>query len=94
MNSPPERVPTRNYWFPAKRFGWGWGRPRTWQGWVVTTAYVAAMVAIGLRAPPQRGIGLFMLLVTLATAALILVCWLTGEPPAWRWGDREDGNPR
>ena len=23
------------YWFPAKRYGWGWGPPQTWQGWVV-----------------------------------------------------------
>lgn len=25
----------RKYWFPAKRFGWGWGLPSAWQGWVV-----------------------------------------------------------
>ena len=23
------------YWFPAKRYGWGWGPPNNWQGWVV-----------------------------------------------------------
>ena len=21
---------TERYWFPAKRYGWGWGAPRTW----------------------------------------------------------------
>ena len=85
----------KNYWFPAKRVGWGWGPPRTWQGWVVTAAYVVAMAVICLRAPPQRDTGLFMLLVTLATAVFILICWLTGEPPAWRWGDRGgDGDSR
>jgi hypothetical protein len=26
------------YWFPAKRYGWGWGIPVTWQGWVVFAA--------------------------------------------------------
>lgn len=87
-------MPVKNYWFPAKRFGWGWGPPRTWQGWVVTAAYVAAMAVICLRAPPQRDTALFMLLVTLATAAFVLICWLTGEPPAWRWGDRGDGDSR
>ena len=25
----------RKYWFPAKRYGWGWGMPNTWQGWLV-----------------------------------------------------------
>lgn len=24
-----------SYWFPAKRYGWGWGLPSSWQGWVV-----------------------------------------------------------
>src|SRR6266702_3273794 len=23
------------YWFPAKRYGYGWGIPTTWQGWLV-----------------------------------------------------------
>jgi hypothetical protein len=23
------------------------------------------------------------------TVALIGTCWLTGEPPRWRWGDRD-----
>jgi len=23
------------YWFPARRYGWGWGLPTAWQGWVV-----------------------------------------------------------
>jgi hypothetical protein len=25
----------RKYWFPAKRYGWGWGIPSSWQGWLV-----------------------------------------------------------
>lgn len=24
----------KNIWFPAKKFGWGWGLPKVWQGWV------------------------------------------------------------
>ena len=30
------------YWFPAKRYGWGWGPPATWQGWAVLAAFVGA----------------------------------------------------
>ena len=29
-----------NYWFPARRYGWGWGLPATWQGWLVLAGYV------------------------------------------------------
>lgn len=77
-----------NYWFKAKRFGWGWGLPAAWQGWVVY-AFFALGVAGVLRAfPPQRApvpfaIGLFAL-----AALLLVVCLLRGEPPRWRWGGR------
>jgi hypothetical protein len=28
-----------NYWFPAGRYGWGWGLPVRWQGWLVLAAF-------------------------------------------------------
>ena len=31
----------KEYWFPAKKYGWGWGLPSTWQGWVVYCVYFA-----------------------------------------------------
>jgi hypothetical protein len=31
------------YWFPAKRYGWGWGPPRVWQGWVVLAIFFALL---------------------------------------------------
>ncbi len=36
--SEPWRMSRQPYWFPAKTYGWGWGLPVTWQGWVVTAA--------------------------------------------------------
>ena len=74
-------------WFPAKRYGWGWGLPRTWQGWTVLAAYIALVVgAMPWREPRVRSVP-FVLYVLALTAALGLVCWLKGEPPRWRWGD-------
>jgi hypothetical protein len=86
--------PAKDYWFPARRFGWGWGPPQTWQGWVVTVVFLAAMAVVCFRVPPWRNTPLFLLLVTVGSAAFALICWLTGEPPQWRWGDREDGDLR
>jgi hypothetical protein len=37
----------KSYWFPAKRYGWGWGVPLCWQGWAVLAAYLAVIVAAG-----------------------------------------------
>ena len=79
----------QKYWFPAKRYGWGWGFPTTWQGLSVLGAYIALLAggASWLRAGHSHG--WFVLYAGGLTAILLLVCWLKGEPPHWRWG-RQD----
>ena len=83
--SRPER-----YWFPAKRFGWGWGFPVTWQGWVALLVYVVLLCLVTRFFEPHQHPFVFTVLVILLTLALWAVCWLKGEPPRWRWGkDRQ-----
>ena len=79
----PER-----YWFPAKRFGWGWGPPATWQGWIVLLGFLSAQIWLALRTLPRSPVD-FMLGSTGLVVVLMLICWLKGEPPSWRWGDRD-----
>ncbi|WP_322045251.1 hypothetical protein [Paraburkholderia sp. J67] len=79
--------PTRDYWFPAKRYGWGWGMPTRWQGWLVLLAYFVMLGATIHVFGPDRHMGAFILVVTLLSLVLVGVCWLKGEPPRWRWGD-------
>ncbi|HUW53602.1 MAG TPA: hypothetical protein VMV99_09345 [Rhodanobacter sp.] len=79
---------SKTYWFPAKRHGWGWGVPRVWQGWVVLVAYVAVLVATGLIFSPAENALAFNAGLAIATIALLLVCWLKGEPPRWRSGSQ------
>jgi len=78
------------YWFPAKRYGWGWGPPVAWQGWAVLVAFIVLAVAgIFVLSPethPFRFLGYLALLCVLLGA----VCWLKGERPRWRWG-KTDG---
>jgi hypothetical protein len=75
-----------DYWFPAKRYGWGWGFPITWQGWLVFAAFFALLlIGIYLFLPGQSLTG-FLLYVIALTVLLIGVCWVKGEPPRWRWG--------
>ncbi|MDC6178149.1 hypothetical protein C2I33_02465 [Ralstonia solanacearum] len=78
--------PPRN-WFPAKRYGWGWGLPTCWQGWAVFATYFAALGAGILLLHPGRSPAAFLAFVLLISAALTAVCWRKGEPPRWRWGD-------
>jgi hypothetical protein len=77
---------SEDYWFPARRYGWGWGWPARWQGWVAFAVY-AGLVAAGIAGLPldltPMGFVLYMLAVS---ALLVLVCcWWKGEPPRWRW---------
>ncbi len=74
------------YWFPAKKRGFGWGRPRTWQGWAVFAAYglLLGLGAVLLRRNPAVS-GLFLVYVLAVSVALVAVCWVKGEPPRWRW---------
>ncbi len=76
------------YWFPAKRYGWGWGLPIAWQGWVVFAIFLALLVAGALLFPPARGVFSFLVYTGAVTAVFGAVCYAKGEPPSWRWGDK------
>jgi drug/metabolite transporter (DMT)-like permease len=77
------------YWFPAKRYGWGWGPPTMWQGWVVTAVWFGALFLglwmIGLRQSPVIHVA-FMIGMS---CVLIAVCYWKGEPPALAVGRRQ-----
>ena len=73
-------------WFPAKRYGWGWGFPIAWQGWIVLLAYVTVVLGATFRMLPWHPVS-HLLLILVATAVLILICYVKGETPRWRWGD-------
>jgi hypothetical protein len=82
----------RTYWFPAKRYGWGWGFPASWQGWMVIALYALLAAAGAIVIVPTDRPGAFVAYMLVLSALLTLVCWLKGEPPRWRWGKR-DGTP-
>src|SRR5689334_21879874 len=79
-----EPTTTRRYSFRRKRYGWGWGLPLTCQGWVVLVLYFAAIAFIAVEYPPSTGNVRFVAIVGSISVALVLVCWLTGEPPHGR----------
>ncbi len=74
------------YWFPAKRYGWGWGPPITWEGWAAVAVFVALVVAGVFMFPPRSDVGAFVIYIVILNIGLIVVCRLKGEPPRWRWG--------
>jgi uncharacterized membrane protein YhaH (DUF805 family) len=85
-------MPTdRKYWFPAKRYGWGWGLPRCWQGWLVLTVFFALLITAPLLFPPATEFVAYLIYMAVLCALLIGICWLKGEPPRWHWGNDERG---
>jgi hypothetical protein len=75
-----------DYWFPAKRYGWGWGFPSAWQGWLVLVTFFALLFFGIYLFPPRQSLAAFLLYVVAISVVLLGVCWLKGEPPRWRWG--------
>lgn len=88
MTRTPSQPDRPRYWFPAKRYGWGWGLPATWQGWIVLLAWLAFLISVGIFLAP-RSLPLYDLAVAVLCAALVAVAYAKGEPPRWRWGDRD-----
>lgn len=75
-----------HYWFHAKRYGWGWGLPATWQGWLVMLAYLALAV-FGTFLFEDRHVAVYLAYEILLGVAVLAIVWHKGEPPRWRWGD-------
>ncbi len=85
-----EPTSKNRYWFYAKRYGYGWGLPATWEGWVVFVGYLAAVFG-GLDVyPPDRAMGQYVAYLTVLSLLLMIVCYAKGEPARWRWGDRPE----
>ncbi len=77
-----ERTP---YWFAAKQYGWGWGLPLRWEGWVVMAVWLAVIVTDAALFA-GRSWGIYATVMVAAVGGLIGMCWWKGEPPRWRWG--------
>jgi len=79
--------PESQYWFRAKKYGWGWGLPLKWQGWVVLAGFFV-LLAVGnvWLLSSTKSPALFLGYVLVLTTTLVGICYAKGEPPKWRWG--------
>jgi hypothetical protein len=80
-------VNDQTFWFPVKRYGWGWGLPVRWQGWLVLVAYLALQY-LGIQYFEERrdvrGLLFYLIGVTVVLVAIVVA---KGERPVgWRWG--------
>lgn len=75
----------KKIWFKRKLYGWGW-TPCTWQGWVVTFAWVLFFSFTVSRLDHENLKNI--LLIILSLVLFILICYKKGEKPKWQWGNR------
>jgi len=67
-------------WFGRKCFGWGWGLPQRWQGWVVLILYLLFMRALFTIVLPQELLIVFGILITFI---FFITIWVTSGKPQW-----------
>ena len=85
MMEPPMPDEVR-YWFPAKRYGWGWGLPVTWEGWAVFAGFIALLITGAVAFLSRQSPAMFVIYTVVLGLAFACVCWWKGEPPRWSWG--------
>jgi hypothetical protein len=78
----------KRYWFGAKRYGYGWGLPITWEGWLVFLLWTAAFF-LGRRYLVPQNTYAHLAFVLAMVGLLLGICYAKGAPPRWRFGDRD-----
>jgi hypothetical protein len=84
---PQKEKPT--YWFRAKRYGWGWDKPLTWQGWVAYAIFFGALIITIIFSIPiesEEETWAFVRTIIALDIFIISIAWWKGEPARWRWG--------
>ena len=75
-------------WFAPKRYGYGTGLPVSWQGWLVTILFLAAVMgAVVLLG--HRPMQMIAVIVLAAILMLIITARTTRGGWRWHWGDKD-----
>jgi hypothetical protein len=76
------------YWFSAKQ---GWGRPSSWQGWLVVAAYFGLMAAGPFIFPPYDTPIAYFACATVLPLLFVTVYRLKEEPARLGTGEPQRG---
>lgn len=70
----------KDIWFPAKKYGVGWGLPIAWQGWVVLVSYISLLLLGGLFIGESPFMIIpFVIYVFILSGVLLYICMKKGE---------------
>lgn len=80
-------LPKEQAWFPIKRYGYGWGLPCQWQGWLSLIVYISVVTLNHYIFSLELKYSLIYTLVL--TILFILLVYIKGENSRWQWGDHK-----
>ena len=72
------RKHTQEFWFTAKRPGFGWGSPETWQGWIVLLSFLALII---ITAKSSLSSLLKGFLIIPAAGLFLTIYYIKGDKP-------------
>ena len=73
----------RKYWFKAHSHGYGWA-PETWEGFLIFFIYLGVLFYFFFTLPLNE----FWIRFFIASAVLVSIAYLKGEPTTWKWEDK------
>ncbi len=89
----------KDYWFEAKKYGWGWGLPITKEGWIFSLSYLTTVVLLdvwflrsvadlpeGTSITSTWQLWVFVLAIAFLSGIYFGVSIAKGPKPRWRWG--------
>lgn len=82
----------QGYWFKSKLYGYGWTPARP-AGWATISLYILFLLGIiwyvdSSNAATQSVDSLLSAVIGI-TILFLAICWKTGEPLKWQWGQKE-----
>ena len=75
-------------WFAPKRYGYGAGRPVSWQGWALTIVFLVVAVGLAIELA-ERPMALLAALVPMVVVYVVITARTTRGGWRWRWGENE-----
>lgn len=87
----------KEYWFKAKKYGWGWGLPNNRQGLLAYVIFLAVWAAAlawyvssysDTNEPPLSANLTLAAIIAADIVCLVVLAAKHGETPQWRWGGK------
>ena len=76
-------------WFVPKKYGYGAGMPISWQGWLVTAAFLALALGVVFLLPTNP-----LLILSVLIPAAVIMTLITAKTTKggwrWRWGEPDE----